>query len=352
MQKVEIQRSISWLYMHNNNNKRLITIAIAFFAVGGLFITTGLSTAYAQTTTTQEIEQTAQQIVDTQQSAAQYVTDDLRNQGNLEYNIRWSPVTTVESGSMKAIFADCWSGEFAVSSMFMYENEDVQTVQSFPIGIPDNLMSWLTVANNAGDEDVQVSTGVVCVGDEGVDRINLDASTRTTIQNTINGIGSTDINYITKIYQSIVQKAIQIVNITGSNNTVNQVINQSAGQIIESRGASVNQTIDQTAEQVIGANATAVLQEEEEILEDEELIEPQQGPALPPILETPTTTPPADGETPPPPEEEPTETPPAEEEEPPAEEPPAEEEEEPPLEDAETTEGELTDDADNTAEGE
>lgn len=359
--------------------KHRLALALALFAIGGLiasglssFSTTTPTTTYAQQAT---VEETTQQIVETQQSSTQYLTDNLRQQGDLKFNVRWSPASILASDTMAALFADCAPGEFAVSSLFMYENEDIVTVQSFPIAIPDNMMAWLTVAYNSGEDDTQAAIGVVCVGEgAGGEGVNLDASTRTTIQNTINRLISegdllgggaiVNIDYITKIYQTIVQKAVQIVNITGNNNTVNQVINQSANQIVETGGANVNQTIDQNAQQIIGTNATTagalLLEEEEEITttsppadnataatttttteqqQQETIIEEDR--ALPPLFETPPGAPPTTEEE----EEEEQELQELEEES------SSEEEEEAaaaPLENAEVTGGELTDDSDNT----
>ena len=288
--KVEILPHVSLLsertsLINKNKNKTIqqqqhnrLTLALIFFAVGGLLFT-GVSyggLAKAQTTTTDDTDPTTRAIIDTQQSAVSELTNDERQVGDLKFQIRWSPVTTTEADTMTAIFADCDNGEFAVSSMQMYENEDLTTVQSFPIALPGDLMSWLTVVHNSGSEALQASTGVLCVEEraDGEDRnadddINLDTTTRITIQNTINrliqegddvsGGGNTfvNVNHITQVYQNIVQNAVQIINVTGNNNTVNAIINQSANQIVESGGANVNQTISQNAQQVIGANVTS-----------------------------------------------------------------------------------------------
>lgn len=339
--------------------------------------------AQAQTTTS-ALDQTAQQIVETQQTTTQFLTNDLKAQGPLQFNIRWSPVTTLEPDSMNAVFADCNPGEFAVSSMYMFENENVEAVQSFPIAIPDDLMTWLTVLNNDGPEAQQVATGVVCVDGDGnnAGKVNLDASTKLTIQNTVNrlvqegdilggGDTTTNISYITKIYQSIVQKAIQIVNVSGNNNTVNQIINQSASQIVESGGANVNQTIDQNAAQIIGTNATAITTPTTTTgPEEDETTSPPpttNTTARTTIVEEDATTPETEteeeeeeepevfGPTNPPPTEETTEedTEPEPEEDADADADAEPEGEDPSttMEDVEITDGELTDDNDNTPDG-
>lgn len=367
---------------HNNNNaKHRLTLALALFAIGGLVFSginfAGIARAQDDPAGTEAA------MIETQQSSVQYLTGDLTNQGDLNFKIRWSPVTTLEPDTMTAMFADCNPNEFAVSSMEMFENQDIQTVQSFPVAVPDDLMSWITVAFNSGEEALQASTGVVCVGDDNekdTDGVNLSPTTRLVIQNTVNrviqeGGGDTIVNLrqITNVYQSIVQKAIQIINITGNNNTVTQIINQSASQIVEGDGLNVNQTIDQNAEQVINQNitaptpvetppveepventtATARIQEEQQTVTETPFappIDPETGgvdtpeaPVDPPVdQEEPNTNTQPEEEAP---EEEPTETP--------SEEEPVEEETTGPVAGEsnieETTEE--TDGNDNTADG-
>src|SRR5215213_7799024 len=122
---------------NKNNSKNGLTLAFIFFAIGGLvfsgvaFGSNNSNTALAQTTTPEAGDTTAQAIVDTQLSAVADLTNDDRTVGDLNFEIRWSPVATIEPDSVQALFADCAPGEFAVSSMHMFENEELLTVQSF-----------------------------------------------------------------------------------------------------------------------------------------------------------------------------------------------------------------------------
>src|SRR5215211_7342792 len=111
-------------------------------------------------------------------------------------------------------------------------------------------MSWLAVVENThGTEDKAASIGVICASENGGDDDdndgNIDVSTKTTIKNIIKNF----INII-NIRQQIIQNAMQILSITGNNNTVSQVINQAATQI-----ANVNATTPTEIQQIIDQNA-------------------------------------------------------------------------------------------------
>ena len=155
------------------------------------------------------------------------------------------------------LFANCETGEFAVSGQHIFTSAELEALQSFSIGLPDNLMSWLIVVENEGTELAPASVGVICTDESGAvdDGVDLDISTKTSINNVVNqfirvaGGQIINLGQIINIYQNITQVAYQYVNITGKNNTVNQIINQSASQIVAANGTNIGQIINQTAVQ-------------------------------------------------------------------------------------------------------
>ena len=188
------------------------------------------------------------------------VTPNLQAGGLLLLPQIWNTLT--------AIFADCEPGEYAVSGQHMFETRNLDEIHSFALALPNNFMTWMTIVYNWGDSPLDASGGVICADDIGVatstTNNDLDDDTQKTIQNTVNKIikqqGSINISYITQIYQQIIQNAINIVNITGNNNTVTQIINQSASQIVNSNATTpeqIDQIINQTAQNqgvVVGNN--------------------------------------------------------------------------------------------------
>jgi hypothetical protein len=277
-------------------------------------------------------------IQETQAVATQHLTDDEKQINGVTFTPRWSPAIGVAANSVDILFADCKPNEFAVSGQHMFETGDLQALNSFSLALPDNTMTWLTIVENTANSEKAASGGVICASDSGVDTdgVDLDDATRTTIHNTVKQFIKVEnnqivnLNQIINVYQNITQNAIQIVNITGNNNTVTQIINQSATQIVASNGTNIGQTINQTAQQQAAAlvpeeeappveqNATTPATTEEEetptLPIDETSAQPVQAPT-----EEETTT-----ETPPPPpttteeettEEEETATPPVTEEE-------------------------------------
>jgi uncharacterized protein YheU (UPF0270 family) len=250
-----------------NLTRTSFVIAFVFIAIGGLvFGPLGLSSQQAQAQA--QAQSTEQMIRETQQSAQQYLTENEKRVGNTEYEIRWGAVQTVQPDTLAALFADCAPGEYAVSEQHMFETREVTDPLSFTIANPDNTMSWLMVVYNSDDDALQASVAAVCVDEAGSssasDDSNIDYNTKDTIQNIVNEIivraGTINFGQIVNIYQNITQVANQIVNITGNNNTVTQIINQSASQILASNATSaeqISQIINQTASQqgvIVGDN--------------------------------------------------------------------------------------------------
>jgi len=224
------------------------------------FLFAGSLTTVQQTAATTVTEE-EQEVLDTQDAATENLSESDRDVNGIEFTPRWGAVSTLEPNQIKVLFADCLEDEFAVSSMYMFETPDFIAYQSFPIAFPDDTMTWLTVVKNTDTNNAGVaSIGVICAdeneGDE--DDINIDIRTKTTIQNTVNNFVQIqnnqviNLNNIINIHQEITQNAYQIAYVTGNNNTVNQVIQQSATQILNANTtnpATIQQTIDQNAQQ-------------------------------------------------------------------------------------------------------
>ena len=247
--------------MNDGQRKRFGVIAFVLLAAMSLIISSSQPAAFAQRPPNNQAlldDETANSLRETQQSAILYMTEEVRQVGTTEYTSRWSPVIVTQPGTLTAIFADCLQNEFAVSAQHMFENRNIENIHSFAVGLPDNYMTWLTIVFNWGDEELNASTGVICADETGSpDSLRLDYSTQIIIQNTINNIirqqGSINIQYISLVYQKITQNALQIINVTGNNNTVNAIINQTASQLALQNGTSPEQ-IDAIV------NATAVQQ--------------------------------------------------------------------------------------------
>src|ERR687894_3210511 len=225
------------------------------------FLFTGPLSIVQQTAATTTLTDKEQEVTDTQDAATENLSESDRDVNGIEFTPRWGAVTTLQPDDVKVLFADCLEDEFAVSSMYMFETPDFIAYQSFPIAFPDDTMTWLTVVKNTDTNNAGVaSIGVICADEnEGnEDDINIDIRTKTTIQNTVNNFVQVinnqviNLNNIINIHQEITQNAYQIAYVTGNNNTVNQVIQQSATQILNANTTNpvdIQQAIDQNAEQ-------------------------------------------------------------------------------------------------------
>lgn len=252
-------------FTSNSNYRSKSRVAIVIIATTVLLIaaattiTTGTPAAFAQqpesgTTDPQDMRATVQQ---TQQISTQHVTTEQQQVNGLQFIPRWGPIIDIDSDRLMVLFANCETGEFAVSGQHIFTSAELEALQSFAIGLPDNLMSWLIVVENEGTELAPASVGVICTDESGAvdDGVDLDISTKTSINNVVNqfirvaGGQIINLGQIINIYQNITQVAYQYVNITGNNNTVNQIINQSASQIVAANGTNIGQIINQTAVQ-------------------------------------------------------------------------------------------------------
>ena len=233
------------------------------------FLFVGSLTTVQQTAAT-TLTEAEQDVLDTQDSATENLSERDRDVNGVEFTPRWGGVTTLEPNQLKVLFADCLEDEFAVSYMNMFETEDVIAFQSFPWAFPDDTMSWIAVVKNTDSDTARVaSIGVICADENRgrEDDINIDIRVKNTIQNTVNNFIQIqnnqiiNLNNVINIHQEITQNAYQIAVVTGNNNTVNQVIEQSANQILNantSNPTTIQQTIDQTAQQqgVIAGGST------------------------------------------------------------------------------------------------
>ena len=237
----------------------LMAVAAILFAAS---LATGPQTAATTTTLTPEEED----VEETQETATENLTEEDRDVNGIEFTPRWGAISTLEPDSIDVLFADCLDDEFAVSSQFVFETSDIIASQSFPVAFEDDddetAMTWIAVVENTHSTDEKAaSIGVICAsendGDDDED-YDIDYSTKTTINNIVKNFIRVEnnqivnLNNIINIRQQIVQNAIQVLTITGNNNTVNQVINQAATQIANVNATSpteIQEIIDQSAQQ-------------------------------------------------------------------------------------------------------
>jgi hypothetical protein len=237
----------------------LMAVAAILFAAS---LATGPQTAATTTTLTPEEED----VEETQETATENLTEEDRDVDGIEFTPRWGAISTLEPDSIDVLFADCLDDEFAVSSQFVFETSDIIASQSFPVAFEDDddetAMTWIAVVENTHSTDEKAaSIGVICAsendGDDD-DDYDIDYSTKTTINNIVKNFIRVEnnqivnLNNIINIRQQIVQNAIQVLTITGNNNTVNQVINQAATQIANVNATSpteIQEIIDQSAQQ-------------------------------------------------------------------------------------------------------
>jgi hypothetical protein len=239
-----------------------MAVAAILFAAS---LATGPQTA-ATTTTTTTLTPEEEDVEETQETATENLTEEDRDVNGIEFTPRWGAISTLEPDSIDVLFADCLEDEFAVSNQFVFETSDIIASQSFPVAFEDDddviAMTWIAVVENThSTDDKAASIGVICAsenddGDDDDYDYNIDASTKTTITNIVKNFIRVEnnqivnLNNIINIRQEIVQNAIQILSITGNNNTVNQVINQAATQI-----ANVNATTPTEIQEIIDQNA-------------------------------------------------------------------------------------------------
>jgi hypothetical protein len=241
---------------------------LSLMAVAAILLAASLATGpqTAATTTTTTLTPEEEDVEETQETAIENLTEEDRDVDGIEFTPRWGAISTLEPDSIDVLFADCLDDEFAVSSQFVFETSDIIASQSFPVAFEDDddetAMTWIAVVENThSTDDKAASIGVICAsendGDDDED-YDIDYSTKTTINNIVKNFIRVEnnqivnLNNIINIRQQIVQNAIQVLTITGNNNTVNQVINQAATQIANVNATSpteIQEIIDQSAQQ-------------------------------------------------------------------------------------------------------
>src|ERR687891_392007 len=225
-----------------------------------------LATVQQTASSTTALTDEEEDVLETQDTATENLTEEDRDVNGIEFTPRWGDISTLEPDSIDVLFADCLEDEFAVSSQFVFETSDIIASQSFPVAFEDDdddtAMTWIAVVENThSSDDKAASIGVICASendddDDDDDDVDIDFSTKTTINNVVKNFIRVEnnqivnLNNIINIRQEIVQNAIQILSITGNNNTVNQVINQAATQI-----ANVNATTPTEIQEIIDQNA-------------------------------------------------------------------------------------------------
>jgi hypothetical protein len=186
--------------------------------------------------------------------------------GGLKFDQIWSPVEWIEPASYGIIIVDCPPGAYALSSMHILESSKLAILESYPIALPGNLMSWIfLVQNTANNERLPAAGGVICVSEQGkpvktVLRPDLDQQINNIVKQVIivqNKI--TDIKQVINIKQIVNQIAIQVAQAGGN---VDQTVNQIAGQVAAggAQGAKVDQFIGQLANQSATGKSQAVNQ--------------------------------------------------------------------------------------------
>src|SRR5829696_9580295 len=252
--------------MTSNKLSSLTRIApvLSLLLVATILFVGPLATVQQTASSTTALTDEEEDVLETQDTATENLTEEDRDVNGIEFTPRWGDISTLEPDSIDVLFADCLEDEFAVSSQFVFETSDVIASQSFPVAFEEDddetAMSWLAVVENThGTEDKAASIGVICAsendGDDD-DNDDIDVSTKTTIKNIIKNFIRVEnneivnLNNIINIRQQIIQNAMQILSVTGNNNTVSQVINQAATQI-----ANVNATTPTEIQQIIDQNA-------------------------------------------------------------------------------------------------
>jgi hypothetical protein len=186
--------------------------------------------------------------------------------GGLKFDQIWSPVEWIEPASYGIIIVDCPAGAYALSSMHIWESSKLAILESYPIALPSDLMSWIfLVQNTDNNERLPTVGGVICVSEQGkpvttVLRPDLDQQINNIVKQIIivqNKI--TDVKQIINIKQIVNQIAIQVAQAGGN---VDQTVNQIAGQVAAggAQGAKVDQFIGQLANQTATGNSQAVNQ--------------------------------------------------------------------------------------------
>jgi hypothetical protein len=177
-----------------------------------------------------------------------------REVGPLEFTPRWAPVESIDPKTIAIIFADCHEDEMPISSVQVFQSSQLRLVGSYPVGLPDDHVTWVFAVKNNDDRELWAGLGAVCAEDnpggeadeDNVDDIDVRIKPINSIlKDTIvirEESDEQDIDIDQHITNAITIKQTlnQIVNVVNQNGgngsvVVNQIAQQAAGENIEQR---------------------------------------------------------------------------------------------------------------------
>jgi hypothetical protein len=177
-----------------------------------------------------------------------------REVGPLEFTPRWAPVESIDPKTIAIIFADCHEDEMPISSVQVFQSSQLRLVESYPVGLPDDHVTWVFAVKNNDDRELWAGLGAVCAEDNPGGEADEDDVDDVDVKiKAINGIlkdtivireesDEQDIDidqHITnaiKIKQTLNQ-LVNVVNQNGGNGSVvvNQIAQQAAAEDIEQK---------------------------------------------------------------------------------------------------------------------
>ena len=135
--------------------------------VGGILFAGPLATVQ-QTAATTTLTAGEQSILDTQNSAREFVTEEDRDVNGIEFTPRWGAILTLEPNRTKQ-YSSLIVLKTNLQSLpnSFSRTSDVLAWQSFPIAsATDDLMTWIAVVENTdSSNDTAASIGVICAGE-------------------------------------------------------------------------------------------------------------------------------------------------------------------------------------------
>jgi hypothetical protein len=177
-----------------------------------------------------------------------------REVGPLEFTPRWAPVESIDPKTIAIIFADCHEDEMPISSVQVFQSSQLRLVESYPVGLPDDHVTWVFAVKNNDDRELWAGLGAVCAEDnpggeadeDDVDDVDVRIKAINSIlKDTIVIREESDeqdididqhITNAIKIKQTLNQ-IVNVVNQNGGNGSVvvNQIAQQAAGEDIEQK---------------------------------------------------------------------------------------------------------------------
>jgi hypothetical protein len=167
--------------------------------------------------------------------------------GSLNFEQRWSDVKWIGPGSYSIIFTDCLPSDYPISSMSIVCSSGLTILESHPIALPGDLISWIFLVQNADYcERLPAAGGVICISEEDAEEDTSFVRTllRPEIEQEINNI----VKQIIIVDDRIVDDRDRDIDIRQIVN-VKQVLRNILVQVAQA-GGNVNQIINQIARQV------------------------------------------------------------------------------------------------------